>query len=352
MRVGLYINPQTPGPDDDGRVIREVFSQIDLAEDLGFEDVWLTEHHFSNYNAYSDPVLLAAALSQRVKTMTVGFSLAVVPFHHPVRFVTQMNLLDNLFEGRFIVGVGPGNSPEEYAGFGLDARERHAMQDEFMAVVEAAWRNDGSGFSYSGKYYNGAVKGRIIPEPFTKPHPPVAWATLTPDTIYRIATKGYSWLMGPQQPQWVAPRVKKYMQGLDAGNLTDEQRARAWFGTGILRQIYCAAPGEDWMETLGPYIETYIRKSALANTGIDTLSKEDFERRKAGYLGNWLIAGTAEELREKLIPYARLGARHLMCWVNFGHLPDHLIKPSMMRFAADVLPALNEATFDPAYVDE
>lgn len=352
MRVGLYINPQTPGPGHDFRLINEVMDQIELAETLGFEDVWLTEHHFTDYNAYSDPVMFAAALSQRVRSMTIGFSLAVVPFHHPIRFATQMNLLDNLLNGRLIVGVGPGNSPDEFLGFGLDATKRHEMNREFMEIVEQAWAAPRDGFAYHGAYWNGVVKGRIIPEPVQKPRPRVAWATLTPDTVYFAGKKGYSWLIGPQNQYWVAPRVKRYMEGLRDSGLSEEMQQRAWYGTGILRQIYCAAPGEDWRETIGPYIDTYIRKAAKANTGIDDLPKDDFERRKQGYLGNWLYAGTADELVEKLTPFGRLGAHHLMCWLNFGHLPDKLIKESMLRFAADVLPKLNEVTFEPAYVDE
>lgn len=352
MRAGLYINPQTPGPDDDLRLINEVIGQVELAESLGFEDAWLTEHHFSDYNAYSDPVLFTAALSQRARKMTFGFSLAVVPFHNPIRFATQMNLLDNLTGGRLIVGVGPGNSPEEYKGFGLDATLRHEMTEEFMRIVEQAWAAPPEGFTYSGQFWHGEVKGRIIPRSIQQPRPRVAWATLTPDTVYRSGKLGYSWLMGPQNPYWVAPRVRRYMDGLADSGLSEEMQQRAWYGTGILRQIYCAAPGENWLETIGPYIDTYIRKAAKANTGIDDLPKDDFERRKQGYLGNWLYAGTAEELTEKLLPFARLGAHHLMCWVNFGHMPDHLIRGSLERFSKGVLPHLNATKFDPDYVEQ
>lgn len=352
MRVGMYINPQTPGPDADRRLINEVLGQIELAESLGFEDVWLTEHHFSNYNTYSDPVMFATAISQRCRKLNVGFSLAVVPFHHPIRFTTQMNLLDNLLDGRLIIGVGPGNSPEEFKGYGLDAKLRHEMTEEFVAICEQAWSAPPTGFSYSGQFWHGEVKGRIIPAPVQKPRPRLAWATLTPETIEDIGSKGYSWLIAPQTPYWIAPRVKRYMKGMELGGLDQAARDRAWFGTGILRQIYCAAPGENWMETIGEYIDIYVRKAAVANTGIDTLAKDDFEKRKQGYLQNWLMAGTAEEIFERLKPFPRLGAHHLMCWMNFGHLPNELIRKSIMRFAADVVPELNKLHFEPDYVDQ
>ena len=63
MRYGIYLNPQTPGRADDTRILNEVLGQVDYAAARGFDSVWLTEHHFTGYNVYSDPLLLAAAIS-------------------------------------------------------------------------------------------------------------------------------------------------------------------------------------------------------------------------------------------------------------------------------------------------
>src|SRR5262245_29150728 len=126
MRFGIYLNPQTPGPESDGRVIDEVLDLVDLADSIGFENVWITDHQFTGYNAFSDP-------------MTIGLSVAVAPLTHPIRFATQANLVSQLSHGRFLVGLGPGNSPDEYRGYGLDASVRHEMMQEFLAVLEKAW---------------------------------------------------------------------------------------------------------------------------------------------------------------------------------------------------------------------
>jgi alkanesulfonate monooxygenase SsuD/methylene tetrahydromethanopterin reductase-like flavin-dependent oxidoreductase (luciferase family) len=351
MRFGLYINPQTPGPEDDGRIIREVLGQIEFAESLGFEDVWLTEHHFTGYNAYSDPVTLAAAIAKATTRMTIGYSLAVVPFHHPIRFVTACNLIDQISEGRLFVGVGPGNSPDEFNGYGLSADDRHAMTNEFVEICEQAWHAPVSGFSYSGKYWHGDVRGRIIPSPYQRPRPPIAWATTTTDTIEWAGTKGYSWLVAPFAPEWVAPRMKRYIAGLEQANLDDAALERAWYGTGMNRQLYVLEPGEDWRETIGEYVDVYVRESARANFGIDNLPKADMDARRDRLLRTWLFVGTAEELVERLRPYAEIGVRHCMVWSTFGYLPDELVRGSLHRLARDVIPHLRDITPDPAALE-
>lgn len=351
MRFGFYTNPQTPGPDADGGLIEEVLSQIELAEEIGFDDVWLTEHHFLEYNVYSDPLMFATAIAHRTKRLRIGFSLAVVPFHHPIRFVTQCNLLDQFTRGRFVLGVGPGNCPIEFEGYGHHSDERHAMMHEFMAVVEKAWESPPGGFTYSGKFYNGKVQGRIIPTAYQKPHPLVAWATLTTETFEMAGRKGYAWLIGPQGKYWLAPRLKAYFAALEESGLSEAHKANARSATGMNRHIYVAAPGEDWRKTLDPHIDVYVRKSALSNTGIDNLPKEDFERRKDGFLKNWLVAGTADEVVDQLRFLPEHGVGHLMCWLNWGHLPDRKIRDSMYRLAADVIPELRKIEFDPAQLD-
>ncbi|GIW07932.1 MAG: monooxygenase [Dehalococcoidia bacterium] len=354
MRVGYYINPQTPGPREDGRIIEEVIGQVDLAERLGFSDVWITEHAFTGYNAYSDPVVLASAIGQRTRAMRIGFSVAVAPYHHPIRFVTQCNLLDQLSGGRLIVGFGAGNSPDEFRGYGLDANDRHAMLNEWIAICLQAWgQNDASqGFAYGERFWKGEVRGRIIPAPVQQPHPHIAWGTSTDDTAVRVAQMGWSLLIGPRLPQVIIPRLRRYAQALEESGHDAETKARAWRDTGQLQQIYVAAPGEDWRATIGEAIEVYVRKSALANSGIDDLPKDDLQRRMAAHVGGWLIAGTVDEVLPQLVLRAKLGLGHLMCWFNFGHLSDHLVRRSMERFAADIAPVLAETAPDPDLVEE
>ncbi|GIW09374.1 MAG: hypothetical protein KatS3mg061_0431 [Dehalococcoidia bacterium] len=109
MRFSFYLNPQTPGPEHDTRVLNEVLGQVDLAQRLGFSDVWLTDHQVHRVQRLFRP---ADCWRQRSVSATGACAWALrlrwVPLRHPVQFVTQCNLIDQLTSGNFVIGVGGG----------------------------------------------------------------------------------------------------------------------------------------------------------------------------------------------------------------------------------------------------
>ena len=214
---------------------------------------------------------------------------------------------------------------------------------EFVSICEQIWDHQNGELHYSGIYYNGKVNGRIIPSPVQSPRPPIAFASSTPERLEWIGANGWSLLLGTQAPHFLAARMEHYLKGMEEANLTDEQRENAWKNVSVLRQIYVAEEGEDWRKTLEDVTETYVIKSALANSGIDDMPKADLEERLDKYRnGHWLYGGTADEVIEQLTPFAEMGISNLMCWMNFGHIDDKLMRASMKRFADKVMPALRD----------
>ena len=337
-------------------MLSEVLGQVDLAERSGFSDVWITEHHFTGYNVYSDPITLAAAISQRNPSLRIGFAVNVVPLAHPIRFVTRCNLLDQLTGGNVVIGLGPGNAPDEFAGYGVDINTRHERMLEFIGICERAWSEGGAGFTYSGSHYRGEVRGRIIPAPVQKPHPHIAFASSDPARLEMAGRRGWSLLLGPVAPEVIAPRFANYLRGLDGASLNGRTlpsavREHALADTSVLRQVYVSEEGEDWRQTIAGPIDAYVRKSAVANAGEagEGLSPARFADWRDRYLnGDWLIAGSALEVAERLAPLARLGIENLLCWMNFGHMEDARVRASMGRFVDRVLPHLREMEADPA----
>ena len=353
MRFGYYFNPQTVNPEDDGPIIQAMLDHAGIAIENGFTDIWITDHNFTGFSAFSDAIIMAGAVSQRFPGIHIGFALNVVPLMHPIRFVTQMNLLDQLTNGNLTVGIGAGVSPTEFDAYGLDIDKRHAIMDEFMSVCEKAWTHTGGELKYEGEYFNGKIQGRIIPASVQKPYPHLAVGTGTPERLKRTGAKGWSILMGNREPQYLAARMHMYEEGLNSSNFDKEILQRAWRFTGVGRQLYVCEDGEDWRDTIAENIEHWLRISARGEGGKYSLTKEEYDDRYENYTnGGWLYAGTADEIFHKLEPLAKLGIEHLMCWFDFGMLSDEQVTKSLRRFIKNVMPRLAAVKTDDKFIAE
>jgi alkanesulfonate monooxygenase SsuD/methylene tetrahydromethanopterin reductase-like flavin-dependent oxidoreductase (luciferase family) len=164
-----FRNPEAwrrPFPD----VYRDELALIEYAEELGFDTIWLTEHHFAD-DGYSPSILtLAAAIAARTSRVRIGFNLLLLPLHDAVAVAEDIATLDVLSNGRIDVGLGQGYARHEFAGFGIDLADRLGRFREGIDVLNGLWTNDT--FSYSGKHYN-VDSARLMPKPVQQPAPPL-----------------------------------------------------------------------------------------------------------------------------------------------------------------------------------
>lgn len=112
MKLGIFsamdFHPEQQGAA--AEFYREVMGLAVAAEDLGYDSVWIAEHHFSDYSVIPSPNLLVASLAQKTKKVRIGTLVNVLPFHHPIRLAEEVAVLDVLTQGRFIFGIGRGCS--------------------------------------------------------------------------------------------------------------------------------------------------------------------------------------------------------------------------------------------------
>ena len=99
MRCGWLTLSLSPSPQEDAARIDQQIEQVCFAEQLGFGDVWLTEHYFTGESVYNDALLFASAVAMRTEKIRIGFAVVQLPFHHLVRLAVQLALLDNLSKG-------------------------------------------------------------------------------------------------------------------------------------------------------------------------------------------------------------------------------------------------------------
>src|SRR5919199_664455 len=139
MRFGTYFFLQATPDRSPAQVITEEVEQMVLSEQLGFDSVWLTEHHFADYGLSAAPSVLAATLAARTSRVSIGTAVYVIPFHHPVRLAEETATLDILSGGRLIVGIGRGNRPLEFVGHGVVQDENRTRMEEGVEVLLRAW---------------------------------------------------------------------------------------------------------------------------------------------------------------------------------------------------------------------
>ena len=120
---------------DDARLLREEVDNLVYAEELGFDSVWITEHHFSDYSISNDPLQLLTWIAARTSRIKLGTQCIIVPWHNPVRLAEYIVNLDILSGGRVILGFGGGLAPHEFAGLGVDQNQARALYNDVLDVL-------------------------------------------------------------------------------------------------------------------------------------------------------------------------------------------------------------------------
>ena len=244
--------------------------QTILAEEFGFEAMWLGEHHFGPYGVgdLPNPILLGADLAARTSTIRIGQMANIAPWWHPIRLAEDIAILDNMSRGRVEVGLGRGIWPYEGPQFHPNAdprkdKENRELFREMVEILREVWTNDY--FSHRGTNYNFPVedtifshpkypsnpdwqqgdvvtKLRVTPRPYQNPHPPL-WMTVSTDRSVTTAAE-----LGLKACYWQPPalRIKQRME-LYAEVRTELEGRQFRFGEdqAVMRSTYIASSMEE-----------------------------------------------------------------------------------------------------------
>jgi alkanesulfonate monooxygenase SsuD/methylene tetrahydromethanopterin reductase-like flavin-dependent oxidoreductase (luciferase family) len=135
MHVGYGTGFQHLSGYSDTQFMREEIGNCVMAESLGMDSIWVTEHHFDRYSISPDVVQLLSYLAGRTKHVKLGSMVIVVPWHDPLRLAEQIVLLDHYSNGRYILGVGRGLARREFEGFRINQGEGRQRFDEYTELI-------------------------------------------------------------------------------------------------------------------------------------------------------------------------------------------------------------------------
>src|SRR5437588_8141522 len=207
VQIGIHL-PQA-GSKATPALIRE---HARRAEALGFSDVWVSEHiivprkQFPRSPLFYDPVLTltwVAAVTERVR---LGTSVLVLPMRHPLPLAKELATLQNLSDGRLILGAGVGWMAAEFAALGMPFRERGRRMDEGIAMMRAVWSEDP--VSFPARQIAAVIEDmRMLPQP-VKPIP--IWIGGSSEAALTRAVKlADGWHGSRVSPEEAAPVVRR-----------------------------------------------------------------------------------------------------------------------------------------------
>ncbi len=337
MRFGWLTLSHSPSAADDYTAIEEQLTQACLAEQVGFDSVWLTEHNFTGEAVYCDPIPFASALAARTTRVRIGFAVIQLALRHPIRLAVQLALLDNLSRGRLDVGVGRGTlyNEYEYVGYGLrsdDSRERSA--------------------AYQGKFFQVSLPA-LRPRVYQRPHPPIWRSVVTPGSFAECGRQGVPILTSRLPLGVLGERLKLYEDGLVAGGHSALVRDRLRRDVAVWRHVYVGeshAEAEDRLADTLAHTRRHMLDSraahnpadyrvdpAVLNAFNDPRVPEDEAVRQSMATG--ALYGTARQVAERIAELRSAGVQHILCQMSFGYLGHERIVESMRRFGAQVMPA-------------
>jgi alkanesulfonate monooxygenase SsuD/methylene tetrahydromethanopterin reductase-like flavin-dependent oxidoreductase (luciferase family) len=304
MKFGLFGGARLGRADPlgDSYNYKDFISYVRDAEQLGFESIFLVEHHFTGGGQVSASLNLLSYLAACTTRMRLGTAVVVLPWHNPVLLAEQVATLDVLSGGRVDFGVGRGYRKVEFEQFCIPMEEAQERHSECLEIVLKAWTSPGR-FSHRGKHwqYQDIV---VEPAPLQQPHPPIWLAAGTPGGISYVAGSNYNLLLDQLATlDQVAERVRIYLDGLAA-----KGRERDAGRVGVTRGLHIVTTEEERKKALER------RRDVVKNIG-------DIARRPGADAPSYAemvaaddaaLIGTPEEIVEKLHGLATRGVEYVL----------------------------------------
>ena len=342
MNFGTFLLLQSPEMLPSSEVYARALEQADAAEDLGFDSVWLAEHHFSSYGYCPYPLLLAVKIGERTRRVRIGTAVVVLPLHHPLQLAEEIAMADGITGGRMEIGIGRGYQPYEFERVGLDISNNTAMYDEAVEVIEKALRGDS--FSHQGQFYS-FPETTIFPTPIQQPRPPFWVASQQPSSVEASVRRGYNVITGGSGTS--ASLVAEFRTLFDQAVQKYELAHAPTFG--VQRQVYVTETDEEARKEAHQSLwHTRVARHLRAGTGRVERGRAiaepvEGEPTEEQMLESGIIFGSPQTCLRKIQEYRDVArVEHFNCSFWVGSLSQEQVLSSMELFARHVMPHLRD----------
>jgi probable F420-dependent oxidoreductase len=342
--IGLFTGQVPPGS---GRTYaqehRETLDLARLAETLGFDSAWVSEHHGAGDGYFPSLLTVLGAMAAVTDRILLGTGVVLTPFHDPLRLAEDAATVDLLSDGRLILGLGLGWREEEFRMFGIPMAERVSRTVDAIEVLRRAWT--GRRFSYTGKTVS-LEEVLVTPPPVQDPGPPIYLGGSVEAAIRRagrladgyIRTRGAGLEAMRRDLATAEDAARAAGRDPEALGFAQLQNAFVWDGAG----------GQTAWDVVSPYVRHQLGVYGGWAQGSDTPGHDFFySPPDEEAMRRMTPAGTPDEITRVLRPMveAFAGRRHfhLVVRLQYPGMPMDIAARAVELFAEQVLPALKGA---------
>jgi alkanesulfonate monooxygenase SsuD/methylene tetrahydromethanopterin reductase-like flavin-dependent oxidoreductase (luciferase family) len=307
---------------------------LELYDKAGFSTFHVTEHHFTPLGLAPSPMVFFAAASRITKNIRFAPLVLIATLYNPLRLACEICMLDHLTHGRFEIGTGRGVSQVELGFYNVAESEAPAIYHEAMEVLMAALTNEV--VDYHGKYFN-VTNVPMEMKPLQQPHPPMWYATNSPESAARAARQNMNIvsLLPASQARQVIAGYKESWNAAHAETRTEMPKL------GITRLVYVGETDQQAEERgmfglLGFYDSlVYLwRKFDVTHASLTEVTQSTSEM---------IITGTPATVRAEIQRQVQeSGANYFVARFAYGNLTHDESVRSLKLFTAEVMPHFQE----------
>ena len=318
-----FRNPPGSGVDNP-TLYAQTLDQVAWLDGLGIDQVWFTEHHFTDDGYLPSWIPVAAAMASRTTRVRFSTDICLLPFQHPLRLAEDLAVLDNISNGRVEVGIGMGYAPKEFAGFGLPVSRRLSLTEEGLEVLTRCFT--GEAFSFEGKRYK-IDNARITPGYVQEGGPPLWVAATSPASAERAARFNANVLPQGDREQTLG---SYYAHAKKLGNDMGGKRV------GIIRGVFVTDDLERDMAKV-KHSERYrmaFYKVLMQESKQNIWSGEDVIPQA------WIVGDVDTCIGELTQFIQNYGVTDIVSWGRPPHFSGEEMAPSLEAYATQVVPGV------------
>ncbi|HEX6230114.1 MAG TPA: LLM class flavin-dependent oxidoreductase [Actinomycetota bacterium] len=336
---GLITCQRSPSdPRTDTELYAEALELSREAEELGFDSVWVSEHHFVDDGYLPSPIPLCAAIAAVTERVAVGTALALAPLYHPLRLAEDVAVVDLISGGRTVLGLGIGWREEEFEAIGVPLDERGARLEDAVATLRQAWAEGLTTGTERSPYPDVPV----TPKPARPGGPPIWIGALAGPAIRRAGRIGDGFMATEVTPeafgeQVAAARAERERAGLDPDTMVASLHLPTF--------VWDGEDAWDLVKEHHHYVAwKYEDMEAARHRAAGPAPKPSLTEELEDELRDQIVLGTPEEVAERIAAYrdAAGGEVHYIARLYWPGMDPEVQRRSTALFAEEVIPLLGD----------